>query len=150
MEQSNLKAATVTLGCSLLVLWAVLLGSGGWQGVQRQPQAASASRMELDAFTLSTARIQDRLRTLRRLEKDMFSAKAGPERLARLRQDWHAIRNSIDAFVGDGRNAAATDEQRIRIEQFARLAIGTDERLMQVMTARREVRRVAQADRPGK
>lgn len=143
MEQSNLKAATLTLGCSLLVLWAVLLGSSGWQGVQRQPQAASASRDEVDAYTLSTARIQDRLRTLRRLEKDMLSATAGPEKLAGLAQSWHATRSSIDALVGDGRMAAASDAQRIRIEQFARLAIATDDRLLQVMAARREVRRVA-------
>ena len=149
MEHSSLKAATLTLGCSLLVLWAVLPGSGGWQGVQRQPQAASASREEVDAFTLSTARIQARLRTLRRLERDMLSATAGPAKLAGLMHTWHAIRGSIDALVDQGRSAAANDAQRMRIEQFARLASGANQRLAQVIAARRDFRSVARHDGAG-
>ena len=149
MEHSSVKAVTLTLGCSLLVLWAVLLGSGGWQGVQRQPQAAGASREEVDAFALSTARIQARLCTLRRLEKDMLAVTAGPEKLAGLTRTWQATRSSIDTLVDDGRNAAANDEQRMRIEQFARLASGAKLRLEQVNAARREFRRLAQHDGAG-
>ena len=135
MNQTYLKVATLTLGCSLLVLWAVLPASSGSLGVRRQPQVAVAVSEQDPGFTHSIARIQGRLQTLRRLEKDMLSSSAMPEKQVGLRQKWQEARRSIDELVGKARHAAATDEERNQIEQYAVLASGTDERMRQVAAA---------------
>ena len=144
MEQSSLKALTLTIGGSLLVLWAVLLGSSGWPLAQRQPQVPAVAPEQGDRFTQSTARIQAQLQTLRRLEKDMLSGNASPAKLEGLGQKWHQARRSIDELVGQARQAAANDEQRKQIEQFAALANSTDERLRQIAAARRNLETIDQ------
>ena len=144
MEQSNLKALTLVIGGSLLVLWAALLASSGRPLAQRQPQAPIAAPGQASEFRHSIARIQAQLQTLRRLEKDMLSGTASPEKLGGLQRKWQAVRRGIDELLGQARGAAANDEQRKQIEQFAALANGTDERLKHVVAARRDFQKVTQ------
>ena len=139
MEQSNLKVLPLAIGGSLLVLWAVLLSSSGWPLAQRQPQATIAAPEQANEFTHSTAKIQAQLQTLRRLEKDMLSGTASPDKLEGLQRKWQAGRRIIDQLLDRARSAAASDGQRKQIEQFAALANGLDDRLRQIAAVRRNM-----------
>jgi hypothetical protein len=140
VNHSDYKTITgLAIACSMVALGALLAGKGGSGGPQRQAQAAIAAPERDAGFAHATAKIQGRLQALRRLEKDMPSATASPEKLASLKKRWHEIRARLDELVGQARSAAANEHERKQIEQFAALANGANERLRQVLAARQDL-----------
>jgi hypothetical protein len=119
------------------LLLALLIPASAWLLAYASQAPRESDDLRKVEFVRSAAGIQDRVRLLRELEKNMLASAASPQRSGYYRERREAVRRRIDELAGGAASIADGAQERARLGQLAVLVRVADARYEQVLASAR-------------